>query len=804
MPVVLALPLALLAADNKAVELSRAAREAGLDPEECYRVRDIALPREDARIYLTDGFLIFGRPVNGRRISAVFSADVEGGDGEVLVMPPNRSERLSLATFTESPNLNEHFRALVMVFTDDSATVLENAVRSASAEKSAEMGHLLASRWNSTVQNLVSSFEVRMVLDLLDRRPERGFFYGAVAGVHRGNFDLIVDPRSREQISIGQVAFRDNRVFFDNWTVFQARSYRTGQKKTASPDFDLGDFRIEATMDLDLTLSAKTTTTLTPRTPGLKALTFEMSRQMRLSDVRIEGESVEFFQRESLRANVIRGSDNDLFLVIPARDLPVGRAARIEFLHEGKVVARAGNGVYYVGSRGTWYPQRGLQFVKYDLTFRYPKDLNLVATGEVAEDRTEGEWRITRRRTNLPIRMAGFNLGSYEQVSLERGGYRVEVCANRKVESALQPKPVPLPVTPFPPAWSRGRRQGDVPPPLTFEPVPPSPTSYLSRLASDIATAFEFMAHAFGPPPLKTLTVSPIPGAFGQGFPGLVYLSTLSYLDPRERPTAARGEQLQYFFTDVLHAHETAHQWWGNTVIPASYQDDWLMEALANYSALMYLEKKNGSRALSETLAAYRDQLLKKNDAGKTLESAGPVTWGGRLNSSLAPDAWRTILYEKGSWIIHMLRRRMGDGPFLKFLGEVCRRRQFQSIDTEEFRSIAREFLPAGSPDPDLEMFFDHHVYGTGVPALRLEYSIRGKAPALKLSGTLKQTEAAEDFSVVVPVEIQFGRGKSITQWVSTSNEPAQFSVTLKALPTRVVLASGDAVLARQLEEIRK
>ena len=53
---------------------------------------------------------------------------------------------------------------------------------------------------------------------------------------------------------------------------------------------------------------------------------------------------------------------------------------------------------------------------------------------------------------------------------------------------------------------------------------------------------------------------------------------------------------------------------------------------------------------------------------GRTPESAGPITWGYRLNSSLAPHAWQTVTYEKGTWIIHMLRRRMGDESFFSFL----------------------------------------------------------------------------------------------------------------------------------------
>jgi len=791
------LPLALPAAD-RAADLSRQAREAGLDPEECYRVRDLTLSKEDVRLYLTDGYLIFGKPVGGTRLSAMFSADVEGGDAELLVMLPTRSERLSLATFTGSPTLSEHFHTSVMVFTDDTASVLAEALRRAGAQKSREMGLLLETNGSPVVRNLLGSFEVRVVMDLLRQLPERGFFYTAIAGQRLSNFDLIVDPYARDQIAIGQVMFRENRTFFDNWAVFQARSYRTGRKKPAQPDFDLADIRIEATMEPDLTLKARTAANLTPRVTGLNVLAFEMSRQMRLGEVRIDGELAEYLQRDSLRSNIIRGGDNDQFLVVPPRPLAEGRAVRIEFAHEGKVVARAGNGVYYVGARGTWYPQRGLQFATYDLTFRYPSDLNLVSTGEVIEDHTDGEWRVTRRRTSSPIRLAGFNLGVYEQVSIDRGGYRVEVFANRKVENALQPKPRPSvlvpPLSPYP---RMQRRPADLVI-LPDEPPVPNPTAQLSRLADEIALAYEFMGRIFGPPPLKTLTVAPIPGGFGQGFPGLVYLSTMSYLDPRERPASVRDSLQQFFFSDILHAHETAHQWWGNTVTAATYQDEWLMEGLANYSALLWVEKKHGVRALETILGLYRDRLLRKDENGKTLESAGPITWGSRLHSSLTPDAWRGIMYDKGSWIMHMLRRRMGDAQFFKLLAEICRRYQYQSLNAEQFRAIAREFLPPRMPDPDLEAFFDHYVYGTGIPTLKLDYSVRGKAPALKLNGTLSQTDVEEDFSVDVPLEIQFGRGKSIVHWVQSSSTPTKFTVNLKQAPTRVLLAPGEAVLAKK------
>ena len=67
----------------------------------------------------------------------------------------------------------------------------------------------------------------------------------------------------------------------------------------------------------------------------------------------------------------------------------------------------------------------------------------------------------------------------------------------------------------------------------------PDPAGQIESLAAEVVEAFEFLAGRFGPPPLKTLAVSPIPGTFGQGFPGLIYLSTLAYLHPRDRPQFA-------------------------------------------------------------------------------------------------------------------------------------------------------------------------------------------------------------------------------------------------------------------------
>jgi hypothetical protein len=413
----------------------------------------------------------------------------------------------------------------------------------------------------------------------------------------------------------------------------------------------------------------------------------------------------------------------------------------------------------------------------------------------VVEDRTESEWRITHRRTAAPIRVAAFNLGDYEHARLERGGYVVDVCANRKLERALAPRPQAVSVPLGPPGIAR-RRIDPLAQTAPVEPVP-DPLERLQAMASEVASAVEFMASKFGPPALPHLTVSPIPGMFGQGFPGLIYLSTLSYLKvlPEARRTSFPTAEI--FFADVLQAHETAHQWWGNRVTTGSYRDNWLMEALANYSALMYLEKRRGTHSMELMLDSYRTALLAKNESGQIVESAGPIVLGTRLESSQEPRAWRSVTYGKGSWIMQMLRQRMGDPRFFSMLAEITKRYDRKEITTEEFRQLAAEFLPKPSEDPKLETFFAEWIYGTGIPTLKLNYTMKGAAPALKLVGTLTQSGVDEDFTALTPVEIKVAGGRSITQWIRSANEPVTFTVPLKQAPQKVTLDPHHAVLRK-------
>ena len=781
-----------------ASDLGRKILQAGLDTTHCYRVRDVEITRDEARIFLTDGYLMFGQPVNGQPRVAVFSSDSDGGDAEVLLLPPDQSERKSLSGFTGSPNLSEHFDQAAFLFTDDTAKELLEQIRAAQVKESPEVGALMVERWGRIVSNLMTSFESRMVLDLLTPGEHGGLFEAVIQGRKLGNFDLLYDDRGYEQLLVGQIVERNGSQWWDTWTSFVSRSHR-GQP-APKPEQEILSYRIDAALATDLSMRCTTRIKFRATPKSRNVVPFDLAGRMRAISATVDGVPAELYERDSVRAGLVSNTGNELLLILPKTPLEPGTEHEIEIAHEGKVVLDAGHNVYFVGSRGSWYPGRGQQFAKFDTTFHYPRTLNLVSAGTVVSDTTDGDFRVTRRVADVPVRLLGFNLGQYQCKESSREGVTAEVCANKELEDALRPRAQQVPMdlqTQMP--GRPGRRalnqaSGDsvvlAPPPTR------SPVERLSQIALEVDEATVFFRSKFGDPPLKRIEVTPVPGRFGQGFPGMLYLPTVNYLEPVGMVGGNTPAQ-QSYFRDLLIAHEVAHQWWGNIVASGSYHHEWIMEALANYSAILYLESSMGPKSVELALDTYRKSLFQLGQDGATAESEGPVVQGRRLENSNNPAASIAVIYGKGTWILHMLRRRMGDDSFLKMLGELRRRYQWQTVDTETLRALSSEFLPKGSADPKLETFFDTWVYGTGVPALKLNFSVKGKPGAYKLTGTLTQSEVPEEFSVAVPVEIQTGNGKRVVQLVRTGSEAAPFTVNVTAPNAKAVLDPGWSILRR-------
>jgi hypothetical protein len=294
------------------------------------------------------------------------------------------------------------------------------------------------------------------------------------------------------------------------------------------------------------------------------------------------GENLVFFQNEGITEQQLRSQGGDTLCVVLPRSMEAGATFTVRFHYKGNVIDNYGNSVLYVGARESWYPHSGdaSEFATYDLTFRWPKHLRLVATGEKSGEHEEGEYEAARWKSSVPVSEAGFNLGEYAVTSLSSGNHVVEVYANKLLEQAIIARLEREREPPEPNLIAR--------PPLdltqnTLAPLPPSPAEALNSLAREVNSSIIFFERYNGPFPFPRLAVSQIPGNFGQGWPGLLYLSTFSFLPPETQQLVGLNSTSQEAFTDIMPVHEVAHQWWGNVVGWSSYRDQWITEGLAVY-----------------------------------------------------------------------------------------------------------------------------------------------------------------------------------------------------------------------------
>ena len=792
-----ALCTAMLLGASQGAEELRKIKSLELDPERCYRVRDVFLEREDVKIFFTDGHLIFARPVLGRTIAALFLASEQTDIGEILLIPPTSAERQSLTRFLDETILNEKFRNAMMFFTDDTPQALEEAIRASPSHRlDNEAGEWIAPRWSVVLRNLIEGSSSRVLLDLYSGRgTESGFFVAAIRGTQLGRFDIAVDSTIPEQVVTGQMVRSGGRSYYEIWSRFESRSFRSGNIGRWKPPARVDSYRINARLGTDLHMNAQVEASLELLDPRARAIGFEISARLEVTAVRLDGEPIEFLQQRQPEPGG-RGRPDEALLVAILPDVPLTAGShRIEFDYRGKVVSDDGTGVYFVASRTNWYPRIGLGKTRFELTFRYPRDLDLVATGSLVEERVDEGMRVSRFDSGKPIAIAGFNLGKFASASREVDGFRVEVRATRGVEQRLLPPRSPV-LVPRLPTTGRRRRNDETPMLVLPAPTIANPAQGIERIADDSAEAFRYFKSRFGDPAMPVTVISPVPGEFGQGFPGLVYASTLSYFERGDSLMKGLSPDRQRFHADLLRPHEIAHQWWGNVVNSELDRDAWIMEALATYSSLLWLEERDGADERDRTLADFRDNLLRKS-GDATVESAGPIVLGRRLRTSRLPEAYRVIVYEKGAWIIHMLRGILGDEPFFAMLRKLCDQHSSAPVTTDSLRLLAGEFVPDGYHDPELVDFFDQWVYGTGIPRLsaKWEQSSQGGRHMFRL--TLEREGVPDFFRLRVPIEVHTLPGRSLVKTVFSEDgidEPG-FSVVLRNPASRVVVDPGGWIL---------
>lgn len=764
-----------------------------IDPSQVYVLRDAQITRDRVKLYFNRGFIGFFTKVSGEITGAVFS-----GDGEILLIPPDPVEKRNLARFIKSPILEERFNSAYMRFTDQTARELLSVSRKPDPEDS-EQPTGFREHWNPVVRSLSPANSARLLVDLLG---DRGYpyFLARIQGVNLPVFDVRVDERMPEAVSVSGVGREGGLLYNDIWCSFASKASVARSSSLVEGQARVLSYGIDTRILPDHSLEGRAELQLESLSGDDRLLVFDLSRWIKVQEVKDErGQNLVVVQNPS-DESALR-SDDRIEVVLPSPH-PVADRFRLVFTYHGNVIADVGNGVLYVGARGSWYPNRPQgPLATYNLTFHCPEKLTLVATGTRVEEKSADGWAHSRWRADEGFRVAGFNLGPYHSVARRVGKTTVEIYATPEAEAGLEKlRAAAQPLMPLPPTSRREPRRW--PPEAVSGPVIPlAPAALLHSVGENAEHAVEYFEKLFGPFPYPRLAISQIPGRFGQGWPELVYLPTLAFLPRSQRSEMGLGGKSSDLVQQGLLPHEIAHQWWGNLVGWRTYHDQWLSEGLASYAAALYLaQEKDGEDKFRETLRGYKRDLLAKTKEGATVESGGPIWLGRRLSNSLNPDGYTNIVYKKACWVLHMLRSLLtdpatgSDERFFKMLRGFIAAHRGEEVATEDFIRSAEKYM-TGAIDLEhnrrLDWFFSEWVYDTGIPAYKLEASTRQLAPGkFVVQGTIEQSGVSEDFEMLVPVIAVYGRDKKVVLGrVAVAGEiKSRFRFSTRAKPARVAI----------------
>jgi aminopeptidase N len=229
-----------------------------------------------------------------------------------------------------------------------------------------------------------------------------------------------------------------------------------------------------------------------------------------------------------------------------------------------------------------------------------------------------------------------------------------------------------------------------------------------------------------------------------------------------------------------LLAHEIAHQWYGNTVTEADWPHLWLSEGFATYLTGLYLEHARGEAALTRFMTEARRQVVRFHEQR-------PETPLVDTTYSDPTELLTTNPYQKGAWVLHMLRHEVGTDTFWTGLRAYYDRYRNGNASTRDFRAVMEDVS-----GQDLAGFFEQWTRRAGHPVI--EGTWRHDAEAGACVVTLRQTQDAPPFRV--PVDVGVRGASSSTTTLFMDEESIQERIDCPQAPTDVTLDPQTRLLA--------
>ena len=516
----------------------------------------------------------------------------------------------------------------------------------------------------------------------------------------------------------------------------------------AATRFDVTNYRIEAQLIPDQhMLRAGADITVTPQ-EATRSLVFELNGSLRVESIDRDGRPLTGFVQDAVGVGSLGPSVRvDLGQVVPANQ-PV----TLRFRWSGALLTPEGGPLAtkrlaYVGPEGSYlmYASRWFPFHDYaadratsDITLIVPSGLQVAGTSDdpvtpqASPKDGATRFHFVHRQ---PVLIGNFAAGQYINRNLHFGNYEIQFYA----------KP-----------GSEGRING---------------------YAEMMGQVLEFYSKQYGAPIFGTrLVVAQVDDESLDSYsgPGIIFLASKLFDTSRSLPE----EKLQ---------REVAYQWWGQTVGLKSFDDAWISQGLAEWSAFAFRESNLTGGALE---AAQREQ----QERALTFEQTASIARApGALDDQSA--AYQSIVFHKGAMVFRMLRESMGKEKFDRLLHSFLEQYRGKNASIDDFEKLASQI--AGE---NLRYFFAQWVEGTGVPEFTVDYQIiRTRSGKFRTRGTVKQTLD----NLRMPVQLMLrAEGDNQTTTTRIEGKSEDFDFESNGQPLEVVVDPNYKIL-RMSDDLR-
>ncbi len=536
---------------------------------------------------------------------------------------------------------------------------------------------------------------------------------------------MTFDPRSWWQALL--LVFGGSVLFFANLACAQPAP---GPAAKPQPGIDVQDYDFHLTLaDTTDRIAGVATVRLRVTTDTLTAVRLDLVGPP--SESGDTGMAVSSVSTDS--AKVPYTHSDDLLRISPDADLDQGDTHTFRIRYAGVPADGLIIGTNRHGDRtffGDNWPNRARHWLpvvdhlsdKATVEFRVtaPAEYEVVSNGALVSDSTTGDTRVTHWRTDVPLPTKVMIIG----------------VADFAIDTVATVDGVPVQSWVYPEDRDAGFKDlGQAPPILRFfeKNLGPYPYEKLANVQS--ATRYGGMENA-----------------------AAIFYSEESVADGKDD-------------TPLL-AHEIAHQWYGNTVTEADWPHLWLSEGFATYLTGLYLEHARGEAAFTTYMKNARRQVARFHE--KMPDAPLVDTTFSDPNELL-----NTNPYQKGAWVLHMLRHEMGLDTFWEGLRTYYDRYRNQNASTRDFRRVMEDVS-----GQDLKPFFDQWTRRAGHPVI--EGTWQYDAAADQCTVTLRQTQEAAPFQVPVDVALQTDGQQTTT--LMMRDRTAETQVDCGQAPSSVTL----------------